>query len=706
MSNDRFAERYARAERFLEPSIHRLVRGARPAPHWMAGGDGAPVAVDAFWYERQAAGGARQVLVEPFAGRASEGFDPPSPAQVPGTALRSPDGRYDLIRTGHDLTVVEVASGARRPLTTGGAPDLGYGVSPASSLTSVTAARTGEHQPPVAIWSPDSTRVLTHLLDERSVPELPLVQHVPADGWRPRLWNARVPFVGDALAGAQLVALDVESGARQPLGEPLHVQFFSPLELGWVWWDASGETVWLLREERGARALHLERVDAQSGSVTRVLSEAGSEYVEPSAILPWTNWTQVHLDEVCWLSERDGWAHIYVHDAHTGKLRRQLTSGDWCVLEIRRIDAEGYVYFVASGREPASDPYDRVLYRVPLTGGTIDRLTPESADHTVTFAPSGACFVDTFSRPDRAPVTRVRASDGRLLIELETADLSGLTGSGWVAPERIRVTAGDGATELFGTLFFPSDFDPSVKYPLIDSLYPGPQLIRSPTSFAVESTDPHEWPSMWDAQALAELGAIVMTLDGRGTPLRSKAFHHFSYGRLQAGGELDDHVSAIAQLAAKRPYLDTTRVGVIGHSAGGYAAVRAMLLHPETFTVGVASSGPHDLRGYLAYWGEKYQGPPDDPSYGAQSNAALAERLAGRLLLIHGDLDDNVHPASTLRLVSALIAANRDFDLLIMPNQNHECYRDPYYIRRVWDHFVRHLLGATPPVGYRIGAGH
>ncbi len=694
------ATRYAQAERFLAQSVARLVRNLRPVPNWLAGDD------DAFWYHREDDAGGSAVHVEPFTGRVTTGFSPPTPPAAPAHVVRSPDGRYDLCREGGDLAVVEVATGKRRALTADGEAGRAYGASPGSTLTAVTAARTGQPQPPVAVWSPDSTRVLTHLLDERAVAQLPLLQHVPPDGFRPRVLSSRVPLVGDPeLATAQTLCIDVTSGAVSPVGEPLLVEFFSPLELGWVSWDAAGQRVWLLREDRGSRRLRLQRIDLREGSTTTVVDETADDYVEPSQLLPWSNWTKVVEDrEVLWLSERDGWAHIYVYDARTGEQLRRLTEGPWTVQEVRSVDAERYVYFVAGGREAGIDPYYRMLYRTPLDGGPVELLTPEDGDHVVTLSPSSRCFVDTCSRVDDPAITRVRAADGKLLLDVERADVFALRQAGWKQPERLTVTAADGRTELFGALYFPSDFDPARRYPLIDNVYPGPQLIRTQKSFVVGDSDPHDWPGQWDAQALAEVGFVVLTLDGRGTPLRSRQFHHHSHGRLQAAGELDDHVAAISQLAADRPYLDPERVGVLGHSAGGYAAVRAMLTHPETFAAGVASSGVHDLRAYLAYWGEKYQGSADDPSYDRQANADLAHQLRGPLLLIHGDVDDNVHPASTLRLVAALIEANRDFELLLMPNQNHECYRHPYYIRRVWDHFVRHLLRSDPPGDYRIGA--
>src|SRR5262249_39490504 len=300
-------------------------------------------------------------------------------------------------------------------------------------------------------------------------------------------------------------------------------------------------------------------------------------------------------------------------------------------------------------------------------------------------------------------VSELRGADGQLIAELERADLVDFFAQGFTLPERFTVKAADGTTDLHGVLYKPSDFDPARRYPVIDDIYPGPQLIRTPKSFCLSPASAFEtWPGAWISQSLAELGFIVLNLDGRGTPLRSRAFHLASYGRLGDAGCLEDHLAALDQLAADRPYLDLSRLGIVGHSAGGYAATRALLAHPERFKVAVASSPDQDLLCYLGYWAEKYQGLPIDGRYDSQANVRLPEALPGKLLLIHGELDDNVNPYATLRFVDALIAADKDFDLLIVPGANHDLLGNPYVIRRKWDYLVTHLMGALPPQRYRI----
>jgi dipeptidyl aminopeptidase/acylaminoacyl peptidase len=476
-------------------------------------------------------------------------------------------------------------------------------------------------------------------------------------------------------------------------GEPLPVNFYAPLELGWVWWGAGGTTVWFLREDRGARRLTLCRADTDTGAVHEVIVESSACYVETHPLLPWPSSVRMAPDDrtVVWPSERDGWRHLYLYDGRNGDLLRQLTSGEWVVRDVLRVD-ERWVWFTGLGREPGRDPYFRHLYRVALDGGEPELLTPEDADHAATLAPSGRYVLDTASTIAIPPVHRLRRSDGIHVADLATADLSGLEAEGWRRPERFVVTAADGQTQLYGALFFPSDFDPSNRYPVVDSIYPGPQLIRTPKSFTVDSTvGPDEWPGAWDAQALAELGFVTMTLDGRGTPLRSRELHLASYGRL-GHHALDDHVAAIAALAGERPWMDRDRIGICGHSAGGAAAVRGVLEYPGVFKAAVAGSGVHDIRRYLAYWAEKYQGLPGTADLEEANNIDVAQRLERPVLLIHGELDDNVPPANSLALADALIRADKDVELVLIPGQNHNCAAHPYYIRRTWEFFVRHLM--------------
>ena len=682
------AERYRRARRFTEEEVRRRVANVTLSPTWLDD--------DRFWFERAGADPAT-VLVDCREGTVADLDHPPAPLDRPGRpdGLRSPDRRWELLRRDGNLLAVDLADGTERDLTLDAEPWWDYGGTPDTALTGVTLRRAGLPTPPVALWSADSTRVVTHRIDQRRVPPRYLIESAPPGGIAPALHEARVPFPADAeRPSAQLVVLDVTDGGRTEVsGEPLPVNFYAPLELGWVWWGAGGTTVWFLREDRGARRLTLCRADTDTGAVHEVIVESSACYVETHPLLPWPSSVRMAPDDrtVVWPSERDGWRHLYLYDGRNGDLLRQLTSGEWVVRDVLRVD-ERWVWFTGLGREPGRDPYFRHLYRVALDGGEPELLTPEDADHAATLAPSGRYVLDTASTIAIAPVHRLRRSDGIHVADLATADLSGLEAEGWRRPERFVVTAADGQTQLYGALFFPSDFDPSDRYPVVDSIYPGPQLIRTPKSFTVDSTvGPDEWPGAWDAQALAELGFVTMTLDGRGTPLRSRELHLASYGRL-GHHALDDHVAAIAALAGERPWMDRDRIGICGHSAGGAAAVRGVLEYPGVFKAAVAGSGVHDIRRYLAYWAEKYQGLPGTADLEEANNIDVAQRLERPVLLIHGELDDNVPPANSLALADALIRADKDVELVLIPGQNHNCAAHPYYIRRTWEFFVRHLM--------------
>jgi dipeptidyl aminopeptidase/acylaminoacyl peptidase len=413
------------------------------------------------------------------------------------------------------------------------------------------------------------------------------------------------------------------------------------------------------------------------------------------------NWRVINGNrEVVWFSERDGWGHLYLYDAATGQLKNRITEGPWLVLELLRIDeAARTVYFTAVGREPGRDPYYRHLYRAALDGGGLTLLTPEDADHQVTFSPAGRFIVDTYSTRQQPPVTVLRRPDGTVAMTVQEADVSQYLEMGGRWPESFRVKARDGVTDLYGLLFRPARFDSTRSYPVIDYIYPGPQSGSiGARAFSVTPGG--------NAQALAELGFIVVQVDAMGTPFRNKAYHDSYYGNMGDNG-IPDHIAALKQLAARHPYMDLGRVGIFGHSGGGFSSTDAILRYPDFFHVAVSSAGNHDNRSYDYTWGEKYQGlmvrsAGGGDNFDGQANHLLAKNLKGKLFLLYGTLDDNVHPNATLLLVDELIKANRNFDLLVMPNRNHGFAGEPYVIRRTWDFFVKHLLGVDPPQGFEI----
>ena len=413
------------------------------------------------------------------------------------------------------------------------------------------------------------------------------------------------------------------------------------------------------------------------------------------------NWRVLHeREQFIWFTKKAGWGHLYLHDLNTGEEIRQITEGDWNVMDVLHVDSDsGTLLFSAAGREADRDVYHTHLYRVNLDGSGIELLSSEPANHTLHVSPTGAYVTDTYSTYNTPPKSVVRSSTGETVLGLEEADIRALTDStAWQTPEHFTATARDGETELHGYLYKPSDFDPEQSYPIINSIYPGPQTGSMGTrSFSTSRRG--------QAHALAELGFIVVQVDALGTPLRSKDFHTAWYGDMADNG-LPDQRAVMEQLADRHDWIDLDRVGIYGHSGGGFATAAALFDHPDFFHVGVAGAGNHDNRSYTYYWGEKYQGLLQDTeegdTYTNQANQLRVEGLTGELMLSYGTIDDNVNPNMTKLVIEQLIEHNKDFDLVVMPNRDHGYANEPYILRRTWDYFVKHLLGETPPSEYAI----
>jgi len=416
------------------------------------------------------------------------------------------------------------------------------------------------------------------------------------------------------------------------------------------------------------------------------------------------NWRYLpQSNEVLWFSERNDWGNLYLYDLASGKLKHAVTSGSGNVTELLRVDpATRTLWFRGVGRETGGhwDPYYQAFYKASLDGGAPQLLTPEIADHKVALSPDGRYFVDAYSTPVAPPVTVLRRADtGAIVTTVAKADITRLQAAGWTPPTPIMVKARDGRTDLYGLMFKPSHFDPARKYPIVDYIYPGPQTGSvGSRSFAAARVD---------HQALAELGFVVIAIDGLGTPWRSKSFHD-AFGGDIGDNTLPDQVAALRELGKRYPWIDLDRVGVWGHSGGGYATADAMFTYPDVFKVGISESGNHDNRNYEDDWAEKWQGletrgKDGASNYDAQANQNRAANLKGHLLLAHGLMDDNVPPSNTLLVVDALVKANKDFDLVVFPNAHHGYGVDaPYMMRRRWDYFVRWLLGAQPPAQYTM----
>jgi len=636
--------------------------------------------------------------------KGDEGAEPEA-ARHETPPLPSPDGTDSLLVRDHDLYLVTTGSGEERRLTDDGVPFHDYASRPEARLSTITEKRTGVVLPPSALWSPDGRTALTVRLDQRAVGEMHVLQTTDlGDSARPVLHTFRMPIPGDdGVPWSELLLVDAESGTvRTVETERVHTPFMALADLGQLWWNDDGSKAYLLRRPRGARSMELVEIDASTGAARTLVSETSRHHVEPTLLIGTgtPNIRVLESGEVLWYSQRDGWAHLYLY-GRDGGLLRQVTRGAWVVRDLVHVDeASRAVYFTAAGLDPAVDPYLRTFARASLdrTTSRPEILTPEPGDHTVTASPGGKSFVDQWSRIDEPPRSRVLLPDGRVAVELEVADFGSLIEL-TALPVPFTVKARDGKTDIYGNVFFPPGFDPEdvdASYPVIDGIYPGPQVHRVTKNWH----DPTLFLS-YDL-ALAQLGFVVVTVDGFGTPLRSKAFHARSEGNLQEAGGLPDHLAAIRQLAVRYPQMDLDRVGVYGHSGGGFASARAIFAYPEFYKVAVSSAGNHDQRGYIQLWGESYHGDPATVSYEEQANASIAHQLEGKLLLAYGALDDNVPPALTLQVIEALTKANRDYDLIVLPSGNHGFMSDPYFLRRSWDYFVRHLAGKEPPADYRL----
>jgi dipeptidyl aminopeptidase/acylaminoacyl peptidase len=464
-----------------------------------------------------------------------------------------------------------------------------------------------------------------------------------------------------------------------------------------VEWSADGRQVAFLSSSRDHKEAHLRVADTESGKVREVLEEKVATYYESGndahnwRVLPASN-------EVIWFSERDNWGQLYLYDLQTGRLKNQITTGEGNVTQLVKVDEQNrFLYFLGVGKEKGRDPYFVHFYRIGFDGRNLTLLTPEDATHVIAPSPSARYFIDSYSKPDAAPTAVLRDASGTLIATLEKADISRLVATGWKPPQPIVVKARDGMTDLYGLLYTPTNLNASAKYPIVNHIYPGPQT---------GSVGPRNFLSArGDSQALAELGFAVVEIDGMGTPWRSKKFHDAYFGDM-GDNTLPDQVAGMKDLAAKYPWIDLQRAGVWGHSGGGYATAGAMFHYPDFFKVGISESGNHDNRNYEDDWAEKWQGllekKGETTNYDSQANQNFVKNLKGKLLLTHGTMDDNVPPSNTLVLVDELIKANKDFDLLLLPNRRHGYAAEPYMIRRRWDYFVRHLLGAEPPQGYEL----
>jgi dipeptidyl-peptidase-4 len=730
------ADDYRRAESFLSRNIQDLVYGLEVSPEWID-------EEHTFWYRVRAREGKRFLVVDPDQRIKTDVFDHEKVAralsekteksydagELPFDSFKfvdkdrkkiefeaekkiwvvdletyevssrekeereekqeevSPDGEFVAFAKDHNLFVRAVKTGKDVRLSRSGKLLYEY----ASSLDWYNLIEgEGGQRPPnfSARWSPDSKKIFTQILDLRTARKMYLLNSVEED-YRAKLYSYYRASPGDENIPYLIpVIFDIAKKKEVVVDMPPIPHF---IQHDFQWFENS-RRLYARVFDRGYKGVNVYEIDAETGQTRIVARDENATCVGTELsryeVLP-------KLEKVLLTSEKDGWNHIYVYDWKTARFENQLTKGEFVVLDIEHVDEEkGIVYFTAAGREEGEDPYSVHFYRVGLDGSDLQNLTPEQAYHDISLAPDKSLFVDNYSRADLPAKSVLRnLEDGAVMMDLEQADVQDILYRGWVYPEPFQVKAADGETDILGLMWRPIGFDPSKKYPVIDQCYTGPHGITTPKTFRRALMSP--------ANSLAELGFILITVDGRGTARRSKIFHDFSYRNLGRGCE--DHIPAIQQLAEKYPYIDMERVGIYGHSAGGYDTARALLQWPDFYKVGVSSAGNHDHRMAKAWWPEQYMGYPVGEFYEEQSNITNAGNLKGKLLLVHGAMDDNVNPASTIRLVDALIKNNKDFDLIVIPPSRHGFrgeYSD-YFTRKKWDYFVKHLYGIEPPV-YKI----
>ncbi|MEP6716782.1 MAG: DPP IV N-terminal domain-containing protein [Terriglobia bacterium] len=738
---------YAHAEKFMSYSTTPLVFGTGVVPHFIASGD-------RFWYRTTREQGAEFILVDPANGARTPAFDtrrlaaglaaamkapvdaaklpfqtitfsedlksisfiasakpwtcslkaykcaPGASTPAPPSSSRadapSPDGKQTAFIRDYNLWVRDIPTLAETQLTMDGIKDFGYATDNAGWIRS---------NRPVVAWSPDSKKIATFQQDERGVGEMYLVSTAVG---HPKLEAWKYPLPGDdVIASIQRVVIDVASKkiTRLDILPDAHRSTLCDhivcrgTEWADVQWSPDSNRIAFVSTSRDHKQERLREADAATGHVREINEESvATQYESGDGRV---NWQVLYgTNEYLWFSEKSGWGHMYLGDWKTGRIGSQITTGDWLVRQVLRVDEkERAMYFLGAGREQGRDPYFTHLYRVSLDGKGLELLTPEDANHEVTLSPSGKYFVDSYSKPDVPPVAVLRDDAGKLILTLEKADISTLLASGWKPPIPIVVKARDNQTDLYGLLFTPTKIEPGRKYPIVNHIYPGPQAGSvGRRSFS---------PARGDCQALAELGFAVIEIDGMGNPTRSKKFRDFYYGNM-GDNTLPDQIAGMKQIAARYPWIDLERAGIYGHSGGGYAAADAMFRYPDFFKVGISEAGNHDNRDYEDDWGERYQGllsrEDGKTNYDDQANQSLAKNLKGHLLLAHGTMDNNVPPYNTLLVVDELIKANKDFDLIMLPNRTHGFGNEPYMVRRRWDYFVRYLLGAEPPKGYELRA--
>ena len=576
--------------------------------------------------------------------------------------VTSPDGKYEAYIKNDNIFVRDKASGRERQLSQDGTLSNYY-----SSYIQ---------------WSPDSRKVLSCRIRPVQKRYVYYVESSPRDQLQPKLHQQEYAKPGDELPFKVPCIFHVETGQRCIPETSLFAHQYS---LSYLRWDADSKSVTFEYNERGHKTYRVLELSAEDGKVRTLIEEKEEKYVNYPLI--YRNYLQ-DGKHILWTSERDNYNHLYLYDRTTGRPVRQITKGRWYVRGVQHVDEQNqWIYFSANGMNPKEDPYLIHYYRIGFDGKDLVKLTPDEGMHQAWFSSDYRYLVDVYSKVDTPPVAVLRdARTGRQVMPLEQADISRLEANGWRAPEVFSAKGRDGKTDIWGVIYRPTNFDPSRKYPVVEYIYSGPGGQHVPKSFSSYN---------WWMTSLAELGFIVVQVDGMSTSFRSKDFEEVCYKNLKDAG-LPDHMAWLQEAARRYPYMDLNRVGIFGSSAGGQEAMSAVLFHPEFYKAAYSACGCHDNRMDKIWWNELWMGYPVDSLYIESSNVEQAHRLERPLMLVVGEMDDNVDPASTMQVVNALIKANKDFELVVVPGAGHTM-GDNFGEHKRYDFFVRHLMGVEPP---------
>ena len=725
---------YQRAEG-LRARLAGLVENAVDEVGWFPQGD-------RFWYRKSVQGGSEFVVVDVATGEKRPAFDHQRLAAALGQATRRtytgvtlPFGAFTIVDAGGGIEVVtdsarwrctladyacqkvparpDAGGGARPPMPGGGL----YGAVPAWverpvaspdgkweafvrnrnvavrssgarewTMLSTDGTDADGYALQTLAWSPDSRKIAIYRVKPGFRREIHYVESSPEDQIQPKHSTRLYNKPGDVLDVETPVLFDVAARTQTVVDDALFPNAYDVTPLNW---RRDSRAVHFEYNQRGHQVYRIIEVDAATGKARAVVDEQAKTFIDYSG----KRFRRDLADgrEVIWASERDGWNHLWLYDGLTGRPKHQITKGRWVVRGVDYVDTVAkQIYFRASGMHPGQDPYFVHYYRVDVDGTGLVALTEGDGTHVVSFSPDRSHYVDVWSRVDLPPRAELRrTSDRKVVAELEKADMSALLATGWRAPEPFVAKGRDGVTDIHGVIVRPTSFDPAKRYPVIENIYAGPHSSFVPKSFGLNL----------GMQAQADVGFIVVQIDGMGTSNRSKAFHDVAWKNIRDAG-FPDRIRWHRAVAAKYPYYDTSRVGIYGGSAGGQNAMGALLFHPDFYKVAVSFAGCHDNRMDKIWWNEQWMGTVG-AHYDSSSNVVNAHRLRGKLLLLVGEMDENVDPSSTLQVANALIKANKSFDLFIFPGGDHGVGRrgalQPYGDRKQWDYFVRHLLGVEPP---------